>query len=250
MTTFTSMRRRPPDGRTATQARPRASRCSASRSASHADSGVALILVLVFMTLFLAVAAALVSMTTMEARMAGAERARHAVRGAAEVALERALQELALAADWNAILAGSSRSRFVDTGAPPTLGEWGALDLAALTARLQRDTDAANQWGPNGQRWRLFASAALDTLLGADTGTGTGTGTGSAAGPPAPLYTVAWVADDPAEADANPSADTNGCVTVRAEAFGPFRSRQVLVATVRRHGASLEILSWQAPDSA
>ncbi len=43
--------------------------------------------------------------------MAGAERARHAVRGAAEVALERALQELAIAADLNEILAGSGMFR-------------------------------------------------------------------------------------------------------------------------------------------
>jgi hypothetical protein len=36
-------------------------------------------------------------------------------------------------------------------------------------------------------------------------------------------------------------------VVVRAEAFGPFRSRQALVATVRRQGGSLELVSWREP---
>ena len=67
-------------------------------------------MVVLSLAFFLAVAAALVLMASMEMRMAGAERARHAVRGAAEVALERALQELAIAADLNEILAGSVRS--------------------------------------------------------------------------------------------------------------------------------------------
>lgn len=206
----------------------------------RSDAGVALLLVVISLALFLAVAAALVMMASTEIRMAGAERARHAVRGAAEVALERALQELAIAADLNEILAGSVRSGLAGAELAPSVAGWGALDLPALTDGLQRESDAANRWGADGQVWRLFGYASLDTLL--DVAGLDAAGSGADA-----FYTVAWVSDDPADGDGNPSADANGRVVVRAEAFGPFRSRQALVATVRRHGGALEVISWREP---
>lgn len=218
----------------------------------RSDAGIALLLVVISLALFLAVAATLVLMASMEIRMAGAERARHAVRGAAEVALERALQELAIAADLNEILAGSVRSGVAGADLAPDVAGWGALDLPALTGGLQRESDAANQWGADGQVWRLFGYASLDTLLdaagpgtsGASGAGGAAAGAGAAGGA---FYTVAWVSDDPADGDGNPSADANGRVVVRAEAFGPFRSRRALVATVRREGGSLELISWREP---
>jgi hypothetical protein len=148
------------------------------------------------------------------------------------------LQELAIAADLNEILAGSVRSGVAGADLAPDVAGWGALDLPALTDGLQRESDAANQWGADGQVWRLFGYAPLHTLLDA---AGGGVAAGSA------FYTVAWVSDDPADGDGNPSADANGRVVVRAEAFGPFRSRQALVATVRRDGGSLELISWREP---
>jgi hypothetical protein len=204
------------------------------------EAGVALLVVIIGLALFLAVAAALVLMASMEIRMAGAERARHAVRGAAEVALERALQEVAIAADLNEILAGSVRSGVAGADLSPQVGGWGALDLSALTDGLQRDATAANAWGADGQVWRLFGYASLDVLLDA-------AGAGTSGITDAAFYTIAWVSDDPADGDGNPSADANGRVMVRAEAFGPFRSRQTLVATVRRQGGSLELISWREP---
>jgi hypothetical protein len=173
------------------------------------------------------------------------------VRGAAEVALERALQELAIAADLNEILAGSVRSGVAGADLAPDVAEWGALDLSALTDGLQRETVAANQWGADGQVWRLFGYAPLDVLLDA-AGPGASGAGGSAGGSVAgsAFYTVAWVSDDPADGDGNPSADANGRVMVWAEAFGPFRSRQALVATVRRQGGSLELISWREPAGA
>jgi hypothetical protein len=222
--------------------------CAGSNPTTRrSDAGIALLMVVVSLAFFLAVAAALVLMASMETRMAGAERARHMVRGAAEVALERALQELAIAADLNEILAGSLRSSVGGPNLSPEVGEWGALDLAALTDGLQRETAAANEWGVDGQVWRLFGCAPLDVLLDAagSGASGGASGGGSATG--GTLYTVAWVSDDPADGDANPSADANGRVMVRVEAFGPFRSRQALTATVRRQGGSLELISWREP---
>jgi Tfp pilus assembly protein PilX len=225
------------------------------RQRAQSDAGIALLLVVISLALFLAVAATLVLMASMEIRMAGAERARHAVRGAAEVALERALQEMAIAADLNEILAGSVRSGVAGADLAPDVAGWGALDLPALTAGLQRASDASNQWGADGQVWRRFGYASLDTLLdAAGSGASGASSAGGAAGAPegggaagSAFYTVAWVSDDPADGDGNPSADGNGRVVVRAEAFGPFRSRQALVATVRRQGGSLEVISWREP---
>ena len=204
------------------------------RHCGRSEAGIALLLVVMSLALFLAVTATLVLMASMEIRMAGAERARHAVKGAAEVALERALQEVAIAADLNGILAGSVRSGVAGADVAPNIPGWGVLDLPALTASLQRETDAANRWGADGQVWRLFGYAPLDVLLDA-----------AAAG--SAFYTVAWVSDDPADGDGNPSADANDRVVVRAEAFGPFGSRQALVATVRRQGGGLELISWREP---
>jgi hypothetical protein len=219
------------------------------RVGARSDAGIALLLVVMSLALFLAVAATLVLMASMEIRMAGAERARHAVRGAAEAALERALQELAIAADLNEILAGSVRSGVAGADLAPQVAGWGALDLPTLTDGLQRESDAANQWGADGQVWRLFGYASLDTLLDAAgpgaSGAGGAAGGGGTGG--GGFYTVAWVSDDPADGDGNPSADANGRVVVRAEAFGPFRSRQALVATVRRQDGSLELISWREP---
>jgi hypothetical protein len=200
------------------------------------ERGVALLLALMFLMFFLAVTSVLVMLTVTETMVAGAEQARHVVRGAAEVAIERALQEVAVAADWNVILAGSARSTFVDADVTPSVADWGVLDVSALTARVQREADASNRWGPDGPVWRLFGYGPFAALLG-------GAGTGP------PVYTVMWVADDEGEGDGNPAVDTNQCLTMRAEAFGPFRSRQVLVATVRRHpGGGLEVVSWRSPD--
>jgi hypothetical protein len=221
---------------------------------AQSDAGIALLLVVISLALFLAVAAALVMMASMEIRMAGAERVRHAVRGAAEVALERALQELAIAADLNEILAGSVRSGVAGADLAPDVAGWGALDLPALTDSLQRESDAANRWGVDGQVWRLFGYTSLGTLLdaagpaasgAAGAGGGGGAGAAGAAASAGEFYTVTWVSDDPADGDGNPSADANGRVVVRAEAFGPFRSRQALVATVRRHGGGVELISWR-----
>ena len=42
------------------------------------------------------------------------------------------------------------------------------------------------------------------------------------------------MADDPSEQDGNPYADTNGVVTLHAEAFGPMGAHKVVEVTVAR----------------
>jgi hypothetical protein len=49
-----------------------------------------------------------------------------------------------------------------------------------------------------------------------------------------PMYVAVWIADDPAEADGDPAADTNGTLTLHAEALGPMGTRKVIEVTVAR----------------
>jgi hypothetical protein len=48
------------------------------------------------------------------------------------------------------------------------------------------------------------------------------------------MYVSIWVADDPSEDDDNPLFDSNGVLTMRAEAFGPGGVRKVVEVTVAR----------------
>jgi hypothetical protein len=48
------------------------------------------------------------------------------------------------------------------------------------------------------------------------------------------MYIAVWIADDPAEVDGNPSADTNGTLTLHAEAYGPMGTHKVIEVTVAR----------------
>jgi hypothetical protein len=48
------------------------------------------------------------------------------------------------------------------------------------------------------------------------------------------MYVAVWVADDPAETDNDPTADTNGTLTLHAEAYGPGGTHKVIEVTVAR----------------
>ncbi len=54
------------------------------------------------------------------------------------------------------------------------------------------------------------------------------------------MYVVVWVADDPADGvdlntpDGNPLIDSNGVLTLHAEAFGPGGTRKTIEVTIAR----------------
>jgi len=227
-----------------------ASRSSAPRRAGPdgpgRDAGFALLMALLVTMFLAAVCGALLLLASTETRIAGAEEVRREARGVAEVLLERVLQELLEVPDWTAVLAGSAAGGFRDATVTPRVAGWGVLDLQAVTLNVQREADDSNRWGSDGPRWQLYAFGPAGELFG---GAGAGAGSGSA-GPAraAALYVVAWLADDPGEGDGNPAADRNDTLQVRAEAFGPMRTRQALVATVRRKSGVLQVVAWRTPE--
>jgi hypothetical protein len=199
-----------------------------------------MVLMALIVTMFLsAVGGALVLLASTETRIASGEERRAEARGLAEVLLGRVCQDLMLAPDWTAVLSSGAGATFRDTGDPPS---------PALTLNIQRESDDFNRWGPDGPRWRLYAFGPADRLFVATAG-GAGPGTVAGAGQAraSAFYVIAWVADDPGEGDGNPDVDGNETVQVRAEAFGPRRTRQAILATVRRKSGTLQIVSWRMP---
>ena len=157
---------------------------------------------------------------------------------AADAGIERAMQDLLTVSDWNTVLDGTVTSAFVD-GAPSgvrTLWDGRTLDLSQVLALANcgkptsctvADMHAVTDdrpWGLDNPRWRLYAYGRLNDLVPAGTAD-------------SPFYVVVMAGDDAAETDHDPTRDTNGIIALRAEAFGPFNSHKVIVATVARADA-------------
>jgi hypothetical protein len=202
---------------------------------ARGDRGSALILVLIASGLLAALGVGLLMLGSTDGMIATNFRTAGEALYAADAVAERAIQDLVLVANWSDSLSGTTPSTFVDGTLTPTLASNQPLDLTALTADLQRQSDASASWGPNNPRWRLFAYGPLSQI------NGTSLIQSSA-------YVVSWIADDPAETDGNPLSDTNAMVTLRARAFGLFGStRGVDVALVRTEPgrAGVRVLSWR-----
>jgi hypothetical protein len=86
---------------------------------------------------------------------------------------------------------------------------------------LTADVEAAADMGVgDAQVWRLYEYASLSQLAGSDAGS--------------PCYVAAWVADDPADGDGDPSIDANGILAIRAVAVGPGNTRATTVVSIRK----------------
>src|SRR6476620_6340832 len=78
------------------------------------EEGVALVIALMAMLLLTALGIALVLTTSSETIIASNFRNSAEALHASDAALERAIDELLTEPDWNQLIAGSRRSRFVD----------------------------------------------------------------------------------------------------------------------------------------
>ena len=212
------------------------------------EQGVALIVALLSLSLLMALSMAL-TMTTLT-QIVTHHRAGSAAMYAADAGVEWMARELSREADWNALLAGTARSDFVDgpAGGIRVLPGGGSLNLTEAThmlscgkksacsdADLDRVTDE-RPWGPNNPRWQLYAHGAIDQLLGTNTADSR-------------MYVVVWIGDDPAENDGNRSRDGDppvsglenpgrGVLAMLVRAYGPRGIRRTIEATVAFSDAS------------
>jgi hypothetical protein len=220
--------------------------------ANRHDHGIALIVVLLAMVLLSALGVALVLATTAEARISANFRIAQQTLYAAAAAADRAIDELALVPDWNALIGGAVLSSFVDgsPGGVRQLDDGSVVDLAEVVnlANCQKtvacsdaDMDAVTEdrpWGPNNPRWKLFAFGRLRDLLPADA-------------VPSAHYVVVMAGDDPGEIDNDPSQDgpagTSGAgiVALRAEAIGTGGAHKAVEVTVMRGEHASRVLSWR-----
>jgi hypothetical protein len=187
------------------------------------EEGTALVIALMAMLLLTALGAAVVMVTNTETSISANYKNSQEALYAADAAVERVVQDLLMVPRWNDILDGTSQSAFVDgsMSASKSLPGGGVITLSTATVQLQSDSDAVATWGANNPQWRLFAWGPIADMLPGDA-------------IDSPMYVAVWIADDPAEADGNPAADTNGTLTLHAEAFGPAGTRKTIEVTVGR----------------
>jgi hypothetical protein len=229
----------------------------ALNGARHSERGAALVAALAGTLLMLALGSALVLITATEVGIGGRYARGAEVLAGTELVLDRALLDLQTVGDWNLVLNGTVVSSLTD--GPPagvrTVADV-SLDLSVLTGTWrcgrascsdaeQSAVTAMRPWGSNNPRWQPFAWTPLAGVLAGWEG--------------APVYVMVWVADDPAENDADPLRDgaqtTNpgrDTVVVLAEGRGAGGLRRVLEATVRRTRDpgtdvpdGLELLAWR-----
>jgi hypothetical protein len=193
------------------------------------ERGSALIVALMATMLLSALGLTLVLMSNTETQISANFRNSQEALYAADAAVERVVQDLLLIPRWNDILAAGSPAQvsatpsgFFDTTTSPTIPASGQMiNLITATQKMQSASDTLNLWGPNNPTWRLFASGQLAAMLPNNV-------------IDSQMYMAVWVADDPADNDGNPLVDSNGTVTLHAEAYGPGGTRKVLEVTVAR----------------
>jgi Tfp pilus assembly protein PilX len=192
------------------------------------ERGTALIIVLMATMLLTALSMTVILVTNTETAISGNYKNSSEALYAADAGVERAVQDLLVIADWNRILGANNtvpyRSSFMDASncsGVVTMSGGGLANLTATKNVLQSETDTANLWGLNNPQWKPYACGHLTDLLPDEM-------------IDSHYYVAVWVADDPSENDGDPTADTNGVLTLHAEAFGPMGSHKIVEVTVAR----------------
>ncbi|HEX5475754.1 MAG TPA: pilus assembly PilX N-terminal domain-containing protein [Vicinamibacterales bacterium] len=198
------------------------------------EEGVALIVALMATMLLTALGMTLMLLSNTETQVSANYRNSQEALYAADAGVERIVQDLLEIPRWDDILAagtGASEcagtsSSFVDTTCGATVT--GTIPFSNQTVNLIKATDNLNTaitnlnlWGTDNPTFRLFAYGSLQSMLPnnvLDT----------------PMYVAVWIADDPADGDGNPLVDTNGTLTLHAEAYGPKGTHKVIEVTVAK----------------
>ena len=177
---------------------------------SHRRQSGSVVVALLGLVLLGALAASLAILAHTESLIAGNFSAAQEAFYAAEAGLQVGLDELAAAADWDAVVAGPATAAFVDglPGGHRTLRDGTDLDLSDVTARLP------------GRAWRLFAFGPFSRVPSALTRESM-------------AYLVVWIADD--------DGDDPNVVALRSEAFGFGGTRRAIEALVSRQSG---VVSW------
>jgi hypothetical protein len=202
----------------------------------HGERGSAVLLALIASVLLAAFGHSLILLTSSEQAIAANRHAGIEALYAADAAIARVVPELGRMPDWDDVLRGVTRSTFTEGPRAVTLPSGESIDLDAHTMALRARAQASDPWGPNNPGWRLFAHGPLDRVA---------PGFGNRA------YVAVWVADDPAETDGDPAVDANRILVVRAEAWGPHRSRRMVSVTIGAPGEERagqerpRLLSWR-----
>ena len=191
------------------------------------ERGAALLVALLVGFLLAGLGAIVITVANIETLIAAAHRRTLETSCAADAAFERALRDLDVLPDWNAVLApypSNAQSTFVDGLTHPRTPDGRTLDLQALTMQRQAESEVRAGpavFGPDAPQWRLFAHAGFASIL-------------PAGAPAPPAYLVVWVADDGLDGDGDPSRDANGRVLVFAEAWGAAGTRRVVQGVASR----------------
>ena len=198
------------------------------------DEGLALLIALIVTALLSAMGLGIVTVTSVEMKMAGAFRAEQMALAAADAAAERAMQDLASLASWNPALTGAVRSSFSGGPAVVTVPRRGVVNLGAETAALQTQSDAFLRVGANNPIWLLYAWGWLSEAVGDPPEWGL-------------PFVAVWVSDDPGETDTDPRTDSNGRLNVRAVAYGPAGSERAVDLTVAQitDPVAVKVLAWR-----
>ena len=228
------------------------------RSTVTAQAGFGLVSVLIWLSLLATMALGVALATSAEAPAAGALHEKLKMSRAAESAVTLAVAALAQHPDWSSAPAGALMSAFTD-GAAGTRTVGGAVINLVSETNMRTcgrvtacdDTSTATlapsrPWGVRNPRWQLLVHEPLAAL-------------DAAAGAVCPCYLIAWVADDPADADGDPRHDAppgvagHGVLLVRGAAFGgsgALAEVEALVAQPCRRSAApcggIRVQSWGA----
>jgi hypothetical protein len=209
------------------------------------ETGSALLMGLVLALLVTAVGAAVAVASRTETMIASHFHQSRELLYAAEGAVALTIRELDAIADWDTVLSGAASSTFTDGASIGVRTLPGGITVVlccgpgSLSADVQSRAHAGMSWGADTPQWQIFAWGPVQNWL-----------------PPGRLhsaaYVVAWVADDPGDADGDPLADSNNRVDVHAQALGVAGGRRVVQATVERPSGAgsppppgLRIVSWR-----